>query len=255
MSLLELPQLHLPEAGIYLEAVQFWPRADRDHHFRFVSAAGNDAMRSVLLRRGERQPRPESLPFITEAAAGPRLSEFCAHARHVVTPTGLIRRDVACRIFMYVLACAEAKDPAEPPTLEHARKMIGSAGGKYASYPGMGRSELIEIWNYHAPAVHLTAAKLFFGDRWQALAAKPSGSLLAEFLAYAESLRKRGEQHRARKSKTFLLDPAATWKVPAWVSLPKIPTELPLPTPTMLKASMAHWPRPQDVRGGADMSA
>jgi hypothetical protein len=99
----------------------------------------------------------------------------------------------------------------------------------------MSRSNLVSCWNDFSPAAHLSATMLFFPQLWQQAA--ESGGHLAEFLAYAEALRIRGESHLTGIPKRPLLDPETTWKVPDWVILPQIP-ELVLPSPSLLKAHM-----------------
>ena len=101
------------------------------------------------------------------------------------------------------------------------------------------------------PAAHLLAAKALIGSRWDSRAENASGRLLAEFLAYAELFRRRGEQHRPARSRFSLLDPADTWKVPDWVDLPPIPDGCPgLPSPGRIKAELATgWLHPREVRG------
>jgi hypothetical protein len=253
---LNLRSLHLDEAGVYIEAVMLWPRADHAYHLRFVEAVRNDAMRNVLSKRGDRRINPERLNLVVDAAIGPRMVEVI-RGDGILTPGyGIIQRYIAYKMFMHVLSCIEAQDPEEPPTLEHARRMIGSAGGKYSSYPSLGRSELIDIWNWHSSAVHLLAAKTIIGLDRRVRAGEANGPLLAEFLAYAEAFRIRGEHHRPPRSKTPLLDPAATWKAPDWVVLPPIPEGRPaLPAPARLRAEMANRPHPRDIQKSVAMSA
>ena len=99
--------------------------------------------------------------------------------------------------------------------------MIGTAGGRFGSYPGLGRSELIDIWSDLSPAVHLLAARQFVP--WHQRGTLPQGPFLTAFLGYAEQLRLIGEQHRPPRAKSALLDGSETWKVPEWCVLPKDP--------------------------------
>ena len=46
------------------------------------------------------------------------------------------RPEIAGYLLGYVLACAEARDIAEPPTLQHACETMITAGGTRASLPG-----------------------------------------------------------------------------------------------------------------------
>ena len=243
MPTLDLPPLHLPEAGVYLAAVMYFPR-EPDRHATLLQAAHNEAVRRVLTKNTDKEVSHDATPFIRQAVTGPNLKEVVSANPIDLISLGynIIRPDVAHMIFIYVLACLYANDPTEPATLEHARKMIGSAGGNYASLPGLGRSQVIEVWRDFSPVVHLLAAKAVLHTLWNNSSRRGAGGRLAGILAYAEALRLRGEAHKPPRSQTPLLDPNETWKVPDWVALPPLPDGLAFPTPAMLRSEMAKWP-------------
>jgi hypothetical protein len=236
---LALPDLHLPEAGLYLGIVMLFPR-EPGRHASLMLAAQNSAVRNILRRREPRAPIPRTFtPLVHAAATGLSfIDEAAKTAGHLVTPN-YARPDIAALMLMYVLACADAPDEGEPATLEHARSIIGTAGKTRASLPGLGRSNLIDCWRDFAPAVHLTATRLFMRNLWEASAV--NGMFKATFLAYAEALRLHGERHRPPRSRTTLLDPAEMWQVPPRFLLPEV--TLKLPKPSEIRAQMARWGR------------
>lgn len=254
MPILDLPQLHLPAAGAYLEAVMFCPRGSAARHHEIVDAIENEAFRNVLMRHGTDNLPAEASQLTARAAAGPRLYDVVKDSPHRL----FFRRQAAAQLFLFVLSCAAANEPKEPATLEHARTVLGGAGGKYASYPGLGRSELIQVWQHFSPAVHLIAARAWFGDALSGRGVEPiepPGTRLTRFLVIAEMLRLRGERHRPAHSKSHLLNKQETWKVPDWVLFPNTPDDaLVLPHPARLRQEMMAWPHPRDVRQPADMS-
>jgi hypothetical protein len=244
MPVLDLPQLHLPEAGVYLTAVMFFPR-EPDRHAQLIQAVQNEALRRVFTKNQNKEVGDNAIPLLRQAVIGPTLKDtVLSNPINLISPSyNIIRPDVAYQLFIYVLACLDADDPAEPATLEHARKMIGSAGGKYGSLPGLGRSQVIDIWRDFSPVVHLLTAKAILHTLWNDSSGRGAGGRLAGILAYAEALRLRGEAHKPPRSKTSLLDRNETWKVPDWVALPQLPDGLAFPTPAMLRAEMAKWPK------------
>jgi hypothetical protein len=241
MPVLSLPALHLPAAWFYLEAAMLHPR-EPEKHQELVDAVANEAARR-LLNKGRDLP-PET---IRSAATGPRIGDLAA-PRNLLARSGqkaiLNRAEVASQLFLYVLSCASHSDPQEPATLEHAYKMISTAGEKYGTLPGFGRSQLVDIFSDFAPSIHLITARSISGlDFWHAAVRSRNGAVLAQFLANAEMLRQKGEAHKVAHSKTPLLDPDKTWRVPDWIELPAAyPKEF--PKPADLKAQMANWPRP-----------
>lgn len=243
---------------MYLEAVMWWPRASHEHHSRFVAAMCNESVRNALKLGAGHKASPDALELVVEAARGPSLRDLATDPAYagVLSPAHrVMRRDVAGRLLLFVLACVEANDPGEPATLENARNAISSAGGKYTAYPGLSRAELIAIWKDHAPAAHLIAARYCFGNCWDEAARKTPSALLSAFLATAETIRLRGEQHRAPRSKTALLDTTETWRMPDWLILPQLPSGSPLlPSPARLRAEMGLWPHPREVSSRGDMS-
>jgi hypothetical protein len=232
LILADLPQLNSPLAAVYLHAVMMNPRAEPSKHREMVEAVKLDVYRNVLRKRQNQVPNPQMRAIMMEAALGPRIKDTVP--RHLISPNyRVIRPEVAAQIFVFVLACVDAKDPAKPATLEHARKLIGDGR------PGFGRSELIEIWQDFAPAVHLLAVQIMWRPLWDLCGR--SATALAKFLAYAEALRLRGEQHKPPRSKGPLLDPAETWRLPDWVALPDLDEALVFPHPARLKALISTW--------------
>lgn len=234
MPELALPDLHRPEAGAYLMAVMLFPR-DAARHAPFVRAVRNTAVRRVVSRRGASTVPAAHSAAVIEAIMGKTLDdEAAASPGHFVT-SGYPRDLTAGLILAYVLACIDANAPEEPPTLEHARNVIGTGGGKRTSTRGLSRSNLLKCWTDFAPSVHLSAARLLLPDLWRDRSR--GGAALAEFLAYSEAFRRRGETYKAPRSQTTLLDPAETWTVPSRISLPRI--ELPpMPPPQEMRAVM-----------------
>jgi hypothetical protein len=234
MPVLDLPQLHLPMAAAYLTIVMHCPR-DPSKHQQMMEAFKLDVFRNIIRsRRLEGKEIPVyAMRAVTDCAIGPRIKDSVPN-HLIATKYKIIRPEVAVLLFYYVLSCADAKDPVEPATLEHAREVIGDGR------PGLGRSELIEIWQDFAPAVHLLAARTALKPLWD-LCGK-SGAALARFLAFADALRIRGEQHKVSRSKTTLLDPAETWTLPDWVVLPALPDDaLSFPAPSALRVAIGNW--------------
>ena len=247
MPELALPDLHLTEAGTYLFAVMLFPR-DPDRHVRFVQSVQNTVVRKILRGANPDRVVPDAMSVVVSAAAGPSLEdEVRQAAAHLMGP-GYPRPMMAALTLAYVLGCAEAREKAEPATLEHARRMIATAGGTRASLPGVARSYLINLWRDFSPAVHLWAIKLLFPELWKNSSC--NGAALAEFLAYAEELRRRGETHRPPRSRSPLLDPSESWLVPSRFDLPAITLEL--PTPSEMREQMAKW---SEVQKTLDPSA
>ena len=236
MPELDLPDLHLPEAGIYLAAVMFWPR-NPEKHQPLLESVRNTAYRNVIGRYGTAKIPEHARLDALNAAMGRSLQDEARDAGGHLMGGGYPRDMMAGLILTYVLSCAEAGDDSEPATLEHARSVIGTAGGSRASVPGRGRSYLIECWDDFSPSAHLSAIRLLMPDLWRD-AGRRGGRDLALFLAYAEALRKQGESHRAPRAKSTLLEPAETWTVPARIILPNIAPQ-PLPSPAALKAELA----------------
>jgi hypothetical protein len=230
MPVLDLPRLTSPAlAAAYLVAVMYRPREPASHQ-EMARAVQLDALRNVIKKRrhdGREIPR-YAMPAVVEAVTGPSIRETAP--QNLIAPKYMIARpEVAVHLFLYVLSCAAAKDPKEPATLEHARAVIG--GGR----PGLGRSELIEIWRDFSPAVHLLAMRYTLKPLWDMSGASPAA--ITKFLALADVVRILGERHKTPKSKTPLLDPRETWTVPDWLVLPELPEDaIAFPAPSALRA-------------------
>jgi hypothetical protein len=233
LVLADLPQLHSPMAAVYLHAVMMNPRAEPSKHREMVEAVKLDVYRNLLRKQQEQKEIPNThMRALVDAALGPRIKDTVP--KNLISPNyKVIRPEVAVQIFLFVLAWSDAKDPAEPATLEYARKVIGDGR------PGLGRSELIEIWQDFAPAVHLLAVQIMWRPLWDLCGR--SATALAKFLAYAEAFRIRGEHHKPPRSKGPLLDPAETWRLPDWVALPDLDEALAFPHPARLKALISTW--------------
>ncbi len=246
MPELKLPDLHLPEAGLYLTAVMFYPR-DPAKHAAFVEAARNDAVRRVMhrMRSANVDPAsrsPEAIRLMADAATGPSIGGE-TRAGHLVAKN-YRRTEIAALMFLYVLACDDAPEEGEKATLDHARDTISTAGVIAGQMPGLSRTYVIKIWNDFSPAVHLLAAMTFLPDLWRVAGESGNGTRLAEFLAVAEAMRIRGETHFSDHAGTPLLDPAKTWTVPARFILPEV-SLAGIPKPSALKAWMAESRRVQ----------
>jgi hypothetical protein len=258
LPVLSMPQLHLSEVGAYWFAVTRMPHEPHLHN-ELVEAVRNEAIRNILKKTDPRSvDREILLDLATRAASGPRLFDIATKTktRPITMGHHVVRPDVAVGLFLYVLSCHQAADPKrEPATLENARKVYGTAGGRYKSYPGLGRSELIEIWNTFAPAVHLLTVEKIFSEEWEEQITRNQAPFWALILACSEKLRILGEGHRPARSKTPLLNPAETYKVPDWIALPPLPADWPvLPHPSRLRAEMERWPHPRDIHRRVDMS-
>jgi hypothetical protein len=225
MPELALPDLHNPEACVYLAAVMFYPR-DPQRHQRFLEAVENTLIERVAQRRGSERIPPSMERVALTALLGPKLSEEINKTEGSLLGPTYPRDQMAGLILVFVLACADAPEEGHPATLSYAREVISEAAGRNKIL-GMGRSSLIRCWRDFAPAAHLTAARLFLPELWQQRA---HGGRLAEFLAYSEALRLRGEGYRPRRSHTSLLDPRETWRVPGRFILPKVRLVLPKPS-------------------------
>jgi hypothetical protein len=235
MPVLELPQLHLPEAGVYLAAVMFHPR-EPARHAEFVQMTKNSVLQRVF--KGKTHIPPALERDVIAAITGPRLTERTHDDAHQLIGQRYPRDLLAGLLLVYVLASADA---GEPCSFEEAVTIFRTgAGARRGGIPGRSRSVVLETWSAFSPAAHLSATRLFLGSLWSQAAG--NGTTLAYFLAYAEALRQRGEQHKTPHSKSTLLDPSETWTVPDWVILPEI--ELQLPSPTALRAAL-QTPQPE----------
>jgi hypothetical protein len=70
------------------------------------------------------------------------------------------------------------------------------------------------IWPAFAPVAHLWASWLLCKEKGSA-PIPCEASVAPKFLAIAEAYRSAGEAFRAKKATTPVLDPSATWRVPA----------------------------------------
>ncbi len=236
MPELALPDLHLPEAGVYLAAVMFYPR-DPARHARLVESARNTVVKRILQRGRPGDIPPAAVPLVVSAATGASIDDEVGRIPGHLAAAAYDRPDIAALMLTYVLACAATPDEGEPATLEHARHMIATAGKTRGSLPGLGRSYLIDIWRDFAPAAHLLATKAFLPQLWKD--GSRGGKELSEFLAYAEAVRILGESHSVARSQTSLLDPNETWRAPPRFVLPSVNAKL--PKPSEMKAAMARW--------------
>jgi hypothetical protein len=75
MPVLDLPDLHLPEATVYLFAAMVAPRRAPSDHQRLVEATRNIGIIRALERADVSRIRRESLPDIVRAATGPKLED------------------------------------------------------------------------------------------------------------------------------------------------------------------------------------
>jgi hypothetical protein len=229
---LQLPDLHIPQAFIYVLSAMVYPR-DPAKHAQFVQSAHNEIVVQMLRDADPKTIAPDAIPSLLSAITGPSFDdEIRQSANHLFGP-GYGRPHLAAFMLTFVLACADAPEEGEPATLEHARQVITTAGGTRASTPGLARSSLIEVWRDFAPAAHLWAIRVFYPQVSKDIRSLP------KVLAYAEELRRRGEAHRPARSRTSLLNPDETWQVASRLMLPHVEVEL--PKPSEMKAWMAAW--------------
>lgn len=222
MPILDLPQLHLPEAGIYLAAVMFHPR-DPERHQEFVEMTKNSHLQRVF--QGRTHIPPELEKDAIAAITGKRLTERTHEDAQQLIGQRYPRDLLAGLLLVYVLACVDA---GEPCSFEDAIATFRTgAGARRGGIVGRSRSIVLETWSTFSPAAHLSATRLFMRSLWEDAAG--NGAVLSYFLAFAEALRRRGEQHRTPHSKSSLLDPSESWTVPDWVVLPEITLRLPAP--------------------------
>lgn len=120
-------------------------------------------------------------------------------------------------------------------SLREAIKAFSAGDGSRAYVNGASEATIWRWWDEFAPAAHL-GALLFF--HLHTVRADPAGMGLrtsyspigaGSGLAWAETLRVAGEQHKPPHSGKPLLDPERTWKVPPSLHLPNVPLELPSP--------------------------
>jgi hypothetical protein len=229
MPYLDLPPLSYPECGVYLTAVMFYPK-NPEKHLPFVEACRNTAMKKWLRTRN---PDPKYIPQ-AELLATARGDTFDAFDRAnppiEIYAQGYPRDLLAGLLLIYVLGAAAA---GEQTTIEDAVINFSTAGGSRASVRGRSRSSVYQNWSDFSPISHLSAVRLLLPHMWRETAG--SGAKMAEFLAYAEQLRVRGEGHHTPQSKRpGLLDPAETWRVSEDVILPALPP-VRLPTSAMIR--------------------
>jgi hypothetical protein len=239
VPILDLPQLHLAEAGIYLTAVMFHPRQP-ERHAAFVQAAKNSALRRTISKHRPSRVPDELHADILAAVVGPRLEDRdLRDARALLLPSGEPRDLAAGLLLVYVLACAEA---GEPCTVAAAMDVLTTgAGARAGPLPGRSRSNIMSCWAEFAPVAHLSAVRLFLPELWQNAASSANGSRLALFLAYAEALRILGESYRRSRAARPLLNPAEEWRLPDWVVLPPI-GPLRLPAPPAIRGALTSSP-------------
>jgi len=156
MPILELPDLHLPEAGVYLFAVMIGPKRAPAEHCHFVQATRNTAILNVASQIDGSQVRPEGIPDIVAAATGPNLENIARIYTPDLLKGGYIRGDMAGRLLMFVLACAEHQ-PANA-NLEHAYRTFAKAFG-HAKMRGGSRAYLAKVWADYGPVSHLWCAR------------------------------------------------------------------------------------------------
>ena len=235
MPYLKLPDLHHNEAAAYLQAVMFDPAGRHEDHLRFVDAVRNQAHQNVLRTNEQAQNNPKALPLAMGVALGPRLEDESPRiSRFLWTRGGLLRGDLAVRLFLIVLAYAE-HDPIHA-SKENAYKMWRRAAVK-THLPDSSRANMVKIFDDYHSVIHFWAASLMAQCVWQA-AKEFGGSRLADFLGFAERLRLLGEA--VSLDGRSLLDPALTWKVSERFVLPQ--WNIAIPTPSALEAETLRWP-------------
>jgi hypothetical protein len=208
MPVLDLPELHLPEASAYVLSVIYFPR-DPTSQSRFVEAWRNAATAEILKKHQLTNVPSDLERRVISAATGEKLNfeEFDCDGR---ISRGI---SVPSMLLLYTLSTPTG-------TLSDSVKAITTAGGSRASIPRLSKSNVFKLWAEFVPSVHLAAVLLGWSDIWPVRGGGERA--LSHALAISEILRARGENHRSSRSGKPLLDPVETWKVPEGITLPKI---------------------------------
>lgn len=215
MPLLELGgNLHTIEAAVYLHSVMLNPRGAPTDHTTFVKAVWNEATKGVLQKEELVRANPKTLPLAVAAAIGPNLGDIAMKmgGSHF-TQGRILRSIIAARLFILVLSYAE-HCPGHA-SKETAYKVWEKAA-QAKHMPDRSRATLEKIFDDFHPAVHLCAAAGIRSDLWQGVQQTQNGRVFAEFLGYAEQLRRMGEATPAKGRP--VLDASITWKVPQTLS-------------------------------------
>jgi hypothetical protein len=237
MPLLELGgNLHTIDAAVYVQGVMLNPRGTSTDHKAFVEAVRSEATKGVLQKDAKVRDNPKMFPLAVAAAMGPHLDDIArSMGRLHITQGRMLRAGVASRLFVLVLSLAE-HCPGRA-SKETAYK-IWEKAAQTKHMPDRSRATLETIFDAFHPAVHLCAAAEIGSDLWQAIQQTRDGRIFAEFLGFAEQLRRMGEAPGAKGRP--LLDASITWKVPPDIILPRC--EISVPTPAMIAESMSRWP-------------
>ena len=148
-------------------------------HWRLVEATRNTGIIRALRKADASRIRPESLPLIVGAAAGPNLEIMSRTYPPDLFAAGYHRGHMAGRLLMFVLSCAE-HEPASA-SLTHAYKIFGEAF-VFARLKGGSRAYLAKAWSDYGPVSHLWVTQELWGRR------PDGGKDFSEFLGHAESL-------------------------------------------------------------------
>jgi hypothetical protein len=162
---------------------------------------------------------------VIAAARGPRL-ELGSEEKIGINTAGY-------RVVGYLLVRVLASGPRG--SLNKAIDAFITGDGCRASVPGASEPTIRRWWNEYGSVAHLAAAFLFHREFLLADPARmglrnsysPVGAGSA--LAWAESARIAGEQHRSPHARKPLLDHKLTWKVPPSLRLPNVSLDLPSP--------------------------
>ena len=226
MPFLDLPQLHLPESGPYIFTVMVSPDDPIAQKTLMASLKGQVILN--VLNKYESQELagvPQATKYAIEAANAPRLRET---ARQLV-PSAMRGGPLAAKTLLLVLSLA-AHFPHQASLGTAFRwwqaQLKGHRGGSTAN--------LKKAWSRFAPVSHLWAALEINRKLWMEAGSTGGGSKMAEWLAWAELFRVKGERWTPYRADGPLLDPVRTWKVPDTFLLPKVEVELPLPPPDVL---------------------
>ena len=238
MPILDLPDLHTPQAGVYLVSVMCAPSETDDYHRQFYQATVNEATVNVLRDNNGKQPlNPAAIDIVARAATGPRLHDIARRQSPALFSQGhLLRGDVAGRLLTIILSYGE-HEPGNA-SKQAAYRMFEKAA-TVARYPNRSRNTLVKIYDDFESVAHFWTAKGIAAPLWSDWLV--SGMHLAQFLGFAESLRQKAEH--VRLDRGTALDPRITWKVSDRFTLPMWP--IALPRPGALAEAMSHWAKPE----------
>lgn len=215
MPVLDLPDLHLPEAGLYLFSVMLYPH-DAKRQSNYVEAFRAKAVLKVAGENPYRVKR-EAVREVVAAAHAPRLEDTLKP----VTPL-CFGGTVAAQSLCWVLSCAE-RSPAQASLLSARRAL--EPGLRKTFRRGTSPANLKMVWKRYMPVAHFWMTLFAWRELWKESAG--NGSKLALWLALAEETRRLGEGFVPLRASTPVLDPTRTWKVPDRFLLPKVTVEMP----------------------------